>query len=67
MRLFRSEEHVHRAYREPEAIFSAETLWRLAQSWYGDRLEPSWNPRSIAESQVILEQVGLRGEFWRLR
>lgn len=39
MRLFRDEEHVHRAYDEPGAIFSPAQLWQLAQRWYGDRLQ----------------------------
>ena len=67
MRLFRSEEHVRRSYGdELGAVFPADRLWRLARAWYGDRLEPSWEPRSRAEHQAILDDVGLTGEFWRL-
>jgi hypothetical protein len=66
MRLFRSEEHVRRAYDEPGAIFPAGRLWRLARVWYGDRLQPDWTPRSRDEHQALLESVGLTGEFWRL-
>ena len=66
MRLFRSEEHVRRAYEEPGELFPAEQLWRLAQAWYGDRLDPAWEPRSLAGLQSTLDGVGLIGPFWRL-
>jgi hypothetical protein len=66
MRLFRSEEHVRRAYDEPGTVFPAEQLWRLAQAWYGDRLDPDWEPRDRAGLQATLDGVGLTGPFWRL-
>ena len=66
MRLFRSEEHVRRAYDETGAIFPVEQLWRLAQAWYGDRLDPDWAPRDRAGLQAALDGVGLTGPFWRL-
>jgi hypothetical protein len=66
MRLFRSGEHVARAYPEPGAVFPLEQLWRLAQGWYGDRLRPDWIPASRERAQAILTQVGLTGEFWAL-
>jgi hypothetical protein len=42
------------------------TLRRLARRWYGDRLDPGWRPRTREQSQAILDEVGLTGEFWRL-
>lgn len=48
------------------AIVALPTLFELARLWYGDRLSPSWQPRSLPESQAILASVGLVGEFWRL-
>jgi hypothetical protein len=70
MRLFRSEEEIDawcRAHRLARgALLSVPTLRALAQRWYGDRLDPDWRPRSVAESQRILDDVGLTGEFWRL-
>jgi hypothetical protein len=66
MRLFRSEEHVAAVHPVPGAVFPAEQLWRLARAWYGDRLDPGWRPRTAAESQRVLEEVGLTGPFWRL-
>ncbi len=63
MRLFRSEEHVRGAVG---AIFPLEQCWRLAQAWYGSRMDPAFAGRTTAEAQAILEGVGLTGDFWRL-
>jgi hypothetical protein len=41
-------------------------MWRLAQTWYGNRLDPNWSPRPTAAAQQLLEQSGLVGDFWRL-
>jgi hypothetical protein len=61
MRLLRSGEDVS----EGEVVDLA-TLAELARRWYGNRLDPDWRPRTLAESQAILDSVGLTGEFWRL-
>jgi hypothetical protein len=45
---------------------SAPTLLALARAWYGDRLNADWRPRTAAESQRILDDLGLQGEFWKL-
>lgn len=66
MRLFRSEEHVRKTYREPGAVLPAQTLWRLAVAWYGDRLQRGWEPHDPVAAQKILTSVGLRGDFWTL-
>jgi hypothetical protein len=70
MLLFRSEEEAQqwcRAHgRAPGATVPLAVLERLAASWYGDRLDPGWRPRSADESQAILDAVGLTGPFWRL-
>jgi hypothetical protein len=62
MRLFRSAEEVP----EGGATVPVTTLAGLARRWYGDRLDPEWRPRTVAESQRILDEMGLRGDFWRL-
>ncbi len=64
MRLFREEEHVHRAYDKPGAIFSPAQLWQLAQRWYGDRLKPDWAPHSRERNQADLAAAGLTGAFF---
>ena len=41
-------------------------MWELAERWYGDRVDPGWQPRTTAESQAVLGAIGLTGPFWRL-
>jgi len=68
MNLFRSEEHI-RAWlgsRPAGATVPIDRLCELACAWYGDRLSPTWQPRSLEQSQAILDRNGLTGEFWRL-
>jgi hypothetical protein len=61
MRLVRSGE-------EPSegALVELPVLAELARRWYGDRLSPAWAPRTPAQSQAILDAVGLSGTFWKL-
>jgi hypothetical protein len=68
MNLFRSEEHVQRwlAGRAPGATIPVTTLAKLAVAWWSSRLSPDWLPRTPAESQAILDGLGLTGPFWRL-
>jgi len=61
MRLLRSGEGVTTG-----ALVDLPTLLDLSRRWYGDRLSPDWRPRTRDESQRILDEVGLRGDFWRL-
>ena len=68
MNLFRSEEHVDRWLegRRPGATIPVTTLAALAEAWWSNRLSPDWRPRTRAESQAILDGLGLTGAFWRL-
>ena len=70
MLLFRSEEHVARwcrIWKIPRgAAFSTKQGLRLAKAWYGDRLSRNWRPFSSQQGQAVLNQVGLRSQFWRL-
>jgi hypothetical protein len=61
MRLVRSADEV-----EGGELIDTQTLWELANVWYGDRLDPEWAPRTRDESQRLLADVGLVGEFWEL-
>ena len=71
MVFLRSEEHLSRwladTHRKPGASMSAATLNELARRWWWTRVEPDWRPRTPAESQAILDELGLTGEFWQLR
>ena len=72
MLLFRSDEHIDRwceSWQLPRGgTMSLETGWRLAHAWYGpDRRDPEWRRRSIDEAEALFSQLGLTGEFWRLR
>ena len=67
----RSEEHLRRWFDvsgyEPGATFPATTMHALARRWWTSRLDSDWQPRPVDESQAILDEVGLSGDFWRLR
>ena len=54
------------AGRTPGAVVPLAQAWRLAQVWYADRLTPGWRRRTAAESQALLESVGLTGPAWQL-
>lgn len=41
--------------------------WRLADRWYRDKLTPDWRRFTVEEAEAILAEVGLTGDFWRLR
>jgi hypothetical protein len=70
MRFLRSEEHLERWLAgsgwEPGASLTAPQLDELARRWWRTRLDPDWRPRTLGESQAILDELGLVGEFWRL-
>lgn len=40
--------------------------WNMALKWYGDYLDPDWQPRTNAETNLLLQGCGLEGSFWRL-
>jgi hypothetical protein len=42
------------------------TLWPLTQAWYGDRLDPDYQPKSVEQLQALLTSAGLTTEFWQL-
>lgn len=47
-------------------VVPSAVMWRLAQVWYGNRLDPAWSPRPAAAAQQLLGQCGLTGDFWQL-
>lgn len=70
MRFLRSEEHLARWLAaggwEPGASLTVPLLNSLARAWWRTRLDPDWRPRTAAESQALLDGLGLAGAFWRL-
>jgi hypothetical protein len=71
MLLFRSEEHA-RSWRDERrfpgaATLSLETGWKLARAWYSRKLEPEWRRHSLDEAEALFADLGLTGDFWRLR
>ncbi len=44
-----------------------ETAWRLAEAWHGHKLDPDWRRHTLEEAEALFIQLGLVGEFWRLR
>ena len=71
MLFFRSEEHLQRWLDkrggERGAVLSLADTWRLAKAWYPDRRRQEWRPRTVDQSQAVLDGVGLPREFWALR
>ena len=63
MLLFRSEEEID---GPRGGVMTMAQLHELARRWYGDRLDPGWRPRTVEQSQAILDAVGLTGPFWQL-
>lgn len=70
IRMFCNEEHAAKwtATNAPGTgyIADAVTVWRLAQPWYGDRLDPEFQSHSREHNQRLLDECGLTGEFWHL-
>jgi len=70
MLLFRSEQHIDRwcqQWRRPRGgTLTLAQGWKLAQLWYGDRMDPKWRPKSAVEAESVFREVGLVGEFWKL-
>lgn len=71
MLLFRSEEHAQNWREErgfPDARpLSLETAWRLARAWYARKLDPDWRRHTVEEAEALFADLGLTGDFWRLR
>jgi alkylmercury lyase-like protein len=71
MLAFRSEEHIARwceSRGSPRgASFSLEQAWELGRRWYEDKLSPEWRRATPEEAEAVFADVGLTGDFWRLR
>lgn len=70
IRLFCSRDHAEQWTAEHAPgqgyVTDACTVWDLAQAWYGDRLDPDFEPHTREYNQALLDERGLSGAFWRL-
>ena len=71
MLLFRSEEHAGH-WRDARGFAGAKTLsletgWKLARAWYARKLEADWRQHTLDEAEALFAELGLTGDFWRLR
>ena len=68
MNLFRSEAHIGRwlGSRSPGATIRVTKLCDLAYVWWGDRIDPDWQPHTRDQNQAILNGLGLTDAFWSL-
>jgi hypothetical protein len=57
---------LERTGHERGSILDLATLWRLAQGWYGGRLERGYTRREPVEAAEYFREVGLTGAFWGL-
>lgn len=48
------------------AIISLEQQWRLAKSWYTDRMELEWRRKTEQEIDALWQELGLTSLFWDL-
>lgn len=71
MLAFRSEEHVDRWCRTrgvPRgASLSLHQAWQLGRAWYAEKLSPGWRRATPEEAEATFAEIGLTGDFWRLR
>ena len=69
MLLFRSEEDVAAWCAQTGTargeIVPFEVIWRLAQAWYGNRMQADYRGRTSAEAEAVLAGVGLASAFWK--
>ena len=68
MLLFRSEENVnawcHERTLPRRPLVSLEQLWKLALTWYANRLTIESRRPAPAEMVSIFAAIGLTGPFW---
>ena len=72
MCIFRSEEHIDRwcraSNRPRGGTMTVPQQWQLARAWHGaDRRDPHWRRKTLEEAEAVFAEIGLHGEFWRLR
>jgi hypothetical protein len=48
-------------------MLTPDQAWRLARGWYSRKLDADWRRHTLEETEALLAEVGLRGDFWALR
>lgn len=70
IRLYCNEDHVRDDVTRRDvplgAVVEAWRMWRLANSWYGDRLDVDYAPQHTIDRQRLLSEHGFDGAFWML-
>ncbi|MEM7048181.1 MAG: hypothetical protein AAF604_00915 [Acidobacteriota bacterium] len=68
MVFFRSEEALQSWCRDARQArrpcLGLPTLWRLAEAWYGSRLQPDWRRFEAAEVRQLFDRLGMVDPFW---
>ena len=41
-------------------------IWRFAQKWYGQHLDPNWKKWTLQEAKQIFDEFGLSHPVWQL-
>jgi hypothetical protein len=54
-------EQWNQPYRE---VISLEQQWKLAQSWYADRMEFEWRRKTPEEIDTLWRKLGFTSPFW---
>ena len=71
MLLFRGEEHIDRwctQWKQPRGeTLTIEQAWRLADAWYGKKMDTDWRRATVDETEDLLAKLGLTTPFWNLR
>lgn len=60
------------AWRERRGLMDARTIslaqaGALARAWYARKLEPDRRRYTLEETEALFTEIGMRGDFWRLR
>jgi hypothetical protein len=55
-------------WKQPRgAIISLEQQWKLARSWYADRLDMEWRRKTTEEIELLWKELGFTSSFWDVR
>ena len=47
-------------------VQSLSKIWKFAQSWYGNHLNPQWVKWTLAEAKEMFAEHGLTHKIWNL-